>query len=243
VVENRRLRAWEAFDATGRPFEPWMEELARAIQQANPYAVVLSYSWLDDAATSRFMLAQRHAFAYTDVHGQLMSDALERALSPEFTRLGGRTHLIGHSYGARVTILAALAMDRLPDQITIFDSPDAPLTYITGSQSGLAELLRALPIGSGANRVFVDNYVSMVGSPYHQDRGLSGVIDVVLAPPYSSLDYRDRHLYPMYFYAQTAQSSFGLGWSPLIGHRAPPPGCYQQEYGRLALDRGCPGVP
>ena len=58
VIENRRLRASEAHDSTGRPFEPWMEELARAIQRANPYADVLSYSWLDDAATSRSMVAK-----------------------------------------------------------------------------------------------------------------------------------------------------------------------------------------
>ena len=91
--------------------------------------------------------------------------------------------------------------------------------------------------------VFVDNYVSMVGTSYHTQPGLSAVVDVLLAPPYGVWSYRERHLYPMEFYAQTAELPFGLGWSPLIAGRPPPRGCFQQEYGVLALRRGCPGLP
>ncbi len=243
VHADPRLRCWEARDGRGRPFEPWMLDLSRAISEANPHAVVLVYSWLDDAATGRFMLAQRRAFAHTDLHGRLLAESLEQALGASFSDGGGRIHLIGHSYGARVAVLGALAMQRRPAQVTIFDSPDAPLTHITGSNTGLADLLRSLPIGSGPDQVFVDNYVSMVGSPYHHSRGLAGVVDVVLTPPYSSLDYRHRHLYPMRFYAQTGGRDFGLGWSPLIARRAPVPDCYQQAYGRMAVERGCAGVP
>src|SRR5690606_27921550 len=136
-----------------------------------------------------------------------------------------------------------LYMPKKPQHITLFDSPDTPLTHFTGSQTMLASLLRKLPIGDRPGEIFVDNYVSMVGASYHAAPGLADTVDVALAPPYGSMDYRRRHLYPMEFYVQTADLAFGLGWSPLLADRTPRPGCYRQEYGVLALSRGCPGMP
>ncbi len=230
-------------EETERPFEPWVRELARSIEEADPYAVVVAYSWLDDAATSRFLLAQRTAFAHTDLHGRWLAEALVEGVSDDFIERAGRIHLIGHSYGARVVTLAALYMPKRPRQLTLFDSPDAPLTYLTGSQTLLAGLLRKLPIGRGRGEIFVDNYISMVGMPYHDAPGLSSIVNVVLTPPYGSLDYSHRHLYPMEFYARTAHRSVGLGGSPLLAHHMPRPGCYRQEYGTLEVERGCAGVP
>lgn len=238
-----RVRAWEATDEQGNAFEPWMVSMAHAIHRADPHAVVLVYSWIDDAATGRYPMAHRRAFAHTELHGRWLADALMQALDPDFIPAAGRMHLIGHSYGARVAALGALVLPKRPQHLTLFDSPDAPLTHFFGSQTMLAGILRKLPIGSGPGYTFVDNYVSMVGAHYHDDPKLGAVIDVVLAPPYGAMDYRHRHLYPMEFYTETAERDFGLGWSPLIADHAPAEGCYRQTYGELALERGCDGLP
>ena len=240
VREDPALRSWEARDPEGREFEPWIARLARAIESRDPHAVVLAYSWLDDAATIPFILAQREAWAHTDLHGRLLAEALARGRAPGFIEGAGRTHLIGHSYGARVAALAALYLPKAPQALTTFDPPDAMMTHITGSQLRLADIFRKLPVGRGPGRVFVDNYVSMVGGRYG---GEAPVVDVALSPPYSAFSYRRRHLYPMDFYARTAQREIGLGWSPLIAERPPAPGCFEQPYGQLDLVAGCSGLP
>lgn len=240
VLRAPRLRSWEATDDAGAPFEPWMTTLAQAILGADPHAVVLAYSWLDDAATSRLLFAQRNAISHTDLHGRWLAEGITQATADDFIAEAGRMHLIGHSYGARVVTLAAFYLPKKPQHITLFDSPDAPLTHFTGSQAMLESLLRKLPLGRGPGRIFVDNYVSMVGVRYGGREGLSAIVDVRLAPPYGAMDYRRRHLYPMEFYAKTGQRSFGLGWSPLIAAETPRAGCYQQAYGRLAISLGCP---
>ncbi len=236
VRTDPRLRAWEALDRRGRPFEPWMAHMSRAITETDPHAVVLVYSWLDDAATGRFPLAGRNAYARTDLQGRSLAAALSEAIAPEFVEGSGRVHLIGHSYGARVATLAALSLPKAPRQLTLLDVPDAPMTHITGSQSNLSELLVQLPIGSEDGRTFVDNYVSMVGERYADD--VPGVVDVSLTPPYNVFAYRRRHLYGTWFYTESAHHEFGLGWSPLIGS-PPAPGCYEQPWGEVELESGC----
>lgn len=236
VLDDSRLRAWEAEDARGRPFEPWMAQMARAITDTDPYAVVLVYSWLDDAATNRFILAQRNAYSHTDLQGRSMAAALSEAFAPDFVEGSGRVHLIGHSYGARVATLAALTLAKAPRQLTLLDGPDAPMTRITGSRSNLSELLARLDVGPDPGQTFVDNYYSMVGDRYGDE--VAGVVDVALTPPYGAFAYRQRHLYGTWFYTQSAHHEFGLGWSPLIGH-PPAAGCYEQPWGEVELDRGC----
>ncbi|HJL18605.1 MAG TPA: hypothetical protein RMH99_23290 [Sandaracinaceae bacterium LLY-WYZ-13_1] len=240
VVDEPRLRSWQARDGEGQPFEPWVHALARVIEDHDPHAVVLSYSWLDDAGTSRFILAQRNAWAHTDEHGQLMAEGVRHAWREDFIAGAGRMHLIGHSYGARVAALAALYLPKRPQHLTTFDPPDATMTYMTGGQTRLADVLRKLPVGRGRGKVFVDNYVSMVGARYG---GSAAVVDVTLSPPYSAFDYRRRHLYPMDFYARTADRDIGFGWSPLRASRPPAAGCWHQPYGEVALVAGCGGLP
>ncbi|MBX3272653.1 MAG: hypothetical protein KF729_20500 [Sandaracinaceae bacterium] len=230
------LRAWEAVDARGRPFEPWMARMARAIVEADPHAVVLVYSWLDHSATSRSPLAQRNALARAEIHGDGLAAALEEAVDPSFFERQGRIHLIGHSYGALVATLAAVRMPKAPRQLTLFDVPDAPMTRITGGHASLALLLSRLPIGGETGQTFVDNYFSMIGERYGDT--VPGVVDVALTPPYNLFDYRRRHLYGPWFYTQSAHHEFGMGWSPLIG-RPPAPGCYEQPWGEIDLARGC----
>jgi pimeloyl-ACP methyl ester carboxylesterase len=238
VTEDPELRCWQAPRC-----EPWIQNLGAAILERDPHAIVLSYSWLDDAATVRLIFAQRHALAHTDLHGRGMAEAITQAVSEDFIEGGGRMHFIGHSYGARVATLAAFYLPKRPQHVTIFDSPDAPLTEVMGGQTYLADLLSKLPVGTDTGELFVDNYVSMVGRQYHTQPGLSSVVDVLLAAPYHQLDYRGRHLYPTRFYTATNDEDFGLGWSPLLASRRPTPGCYEQEYGLIALEHGCAALP
>lgn len=240
VLKDPVVRSWEALDENGVPFEPWVARLARAIEERDRYAIVLAYSWIDDAATSRFILAQRNAWAYTDLHGRTLAEAITRVWRRDFIEGSGRMHLIGHSYGARVAALAALYLPKAPQHLTTFDPPDAPMTHLTGAQIRLGDVFRKLPIGRGPGRIFVDNYVSMVGGRYASD---VAVVDVTLSPPYGTLAYRQRHLYPMDFYARTSDLDIGLGWSPLLAASSPPPGCWRQPYGRIELLAGCLGLP
>lgn len=245
VVRSRpSLTAWSAIDTQGRAFEPWMASTARTLLAHDPHAVVVAYSWLDDAATGRFPLAQRDAAAFVRPHGQLLARALEEAVEPGFEARGGQVHLLGHSYGARVATDAAVALQHPPAQLTLFDAPDAPVVWVTGSQMQLADVLPQLPIGWGAGRTFVENYVSMVGVRYtSQPSGVEGLVEVALAPPHGTFDYRGRHNYPMRFYARTAGTPFGIGWSPLTpGAEPPDPGCWEQRFGEIALQRGCSGL-
>lgn len=247
LLASPGLRAWDARDRAGRPFEPWMRDLARTLQRHDPHTVVVVYSWLDTAATGRFPLAQRDAAAHVRPQGRLLAQAIERAVEPGFDDAGGQVHLLGHSYGARVASEAAVALERAPAQLTLFDAPDAPVVWVTGSQMQLAEVLPSLPLGWGAGRTFVENYVSMVGVRYTSQPndlgGLGGLVEVALAPPHGAFDYRGRHNYPMRFYARTAGTRFGLGWSPMTpGAAAPEPGCWEQRFGEIALDRGCAGL-
>jgi hypothetical protein len=151
---------------------------------------------------------------------------------------------LARSYGARVATEAALAMDAPPAQLTLFDAPDAAVVWVTGSQMQLAELLPSLSMGWGAGRTFVENYVSMVGQRYTSVRAdVDGIVEIALAPPHGSFDYRGRHNYPMAFYERTSGTAFGLGWSPLTpGASAPAPGCWEQPFGEIALARGCAGL-
>lgn len=240
VFDDPRLRAWEAVDGRGRRFEPWMWEMAAAITEADPHAVVLVYSWLDAAATNRFILSQRTASARTGLYGGQLALALEQALDPQFLEGSGRIHLIGHSYGARVATVAAVELDKAPRHLTLLDVPDAPMTRITGSQSNLSELLQQLPVSDARGGTFVDNYVSMVGTRYGPS--VPGVVDVELRPPYGTFNYRGRHLYGTWFYAQSARHDFGMGWSPLIAADPPGPACYSQPWGEIDLEEGCPDL-
>lgn len=243
AVAFPRLRAWELTHGESA-FEPWVSEMGHAILRADPHAIVLAYSWFDDAATGSAPLAQRRAFAHTELHGRWLAEALEQALGEGFTEGWGRVHLLGHSYGARVVALAAGHMRDKPQHLTFFDAPDAPVTYLIGTPMRLADILRELPLGDGHRGIFVDNYVaSPIGASYHYLQGLSLVTDVVLMPPCGAFEQRRRHAYPMEFYVRTAGREVGLDWGPLTSRRTPQPGCFQQVYGELSVIRGCAGMP
>jgi hypothetical protein len=245
AVQEAGGRTWDLRSPTGRPFEPWMGELAEMIVTHDPHAVVVAYSWADGSSTVPRAFAQRRALERTDVYAEILAEALERGLSTDFYARNGRMQLIGHSYGARVAAVAATHLATPPAQLTLFDAPDGLLVEVTGSEVDMPSVLERLPIGWGRGRVFVDNYVSMIGRRYAWRDGLGGVRDVSLAPPFGQLSYRRRHLYPMRFYAESAGHGFGYDWSPLTGRTAAPDaGCWEQRVaGYEALTLGCTGVP
>lgn len=244
-IQADHQRGWEMTSPSGEPFEPWMGELARMLVLHDPHAVVVAYSWADESSTMAVPLAQRRALARTTAYGGVLAEAIEDALAEGFYEGNGRIQLVGHSYGARVAAVAATMMSHPPAQLTMFDAPDALLVEITGSDADMETLLARLPIGWGAGHVFVDNYVSMIGRRYAWRDGLGGVRDVSLAPPFGSLSYRRRHLYPMRFYVDSPGRGFGYDWSPLTGRASPPEGgCYEQRVaGDPTLTLGCTGAP
>lgn len=238
-------RGWEQTSPSGEPFEPWMAELAQMLVTHDPHAVVVAYSWADESSTMAVPLAQRRALARTTSYGEVLAEAIDAGLAPEFYGGNGRIQLVGHSYGARVAAVAAALMSQPPAQLTMFDVPDGLLSEMAGSGSDMPELLARLPIGWGGGHVFIDNYVSMIGRRYAWRDGLGGIRDVALSPPFGSLSYRRRHLYPMRFYAESPGHGFGYDWSPLTGRAAPPEGgCYEQRIaGVAALTLGCTDTP
>lgn len=244
-IQREHQRGWELTSGTGQPFEPWMNELADMIVTHDPHAVVVAYSWADESSTTQALREHRRALTRTTAFGQILAQALESALASNFYADNGRIQLIGHSYGARVAAVAATEMSRPPAQLTMFDVPDGILTEITRSEADMPALLERLPIGWGAGRVFIDNYVSMIGRRYAWREGLGAVRDVSLAPPFGSLNYRRRHLYPMRFYAASPGHGFGYDWSPLTGRTsAPEGGCWEQRIaGEEALTLGCTAAP
>jgi hypothetical protein len=242
-VHTDHQRGWELTSPMGDSFEPWMADLARMIVLHDPHAVVVAYSWADESSTPR--RRPRRALAQTTVYGQVLAEAVESGLATDFYESHGRIQFVGHSYGARVAAVAAAAMSRPPAQLTMFDAPDGLLVEITGSEAQMPELLTRLPIGWGSGHTFVDNYVSMIGRRYAWREGLGGIRDVSLAPPFGSLSYRNRHLYPMRFYADSPGHGYGYDWSPLTGRAsAPEGGCYEQRVpGEQSLVLGCTGAP
>ncbi len=242
IAARSGLRVWEH---ELRDVEPWMAELARMFTAQDPYAIVVAYSWFDDSSTRHHMTAERRALSHTRAHGRILATAIDAALRDDFVAGNGSIHLVGHSYGARVVASAAREMSVRPVQLTLFDGPDGRMVSMTGSQTGLEELLDDLPIGWGAGRVFVDNYVSMAGQRYAHLPELDGMVDVVLAPPFPALAMGARHAYPMDFYLASPGTGFAYDWSPLAAGGRPPigAGCWEQLQESMAVRFGCTGVP
>jgi hypothetical protein len=244
ILEEHQ-RGWELQRSTGETFEPWMRDVANMIVMHDPHAVVVAFSWAEESSTARIPIALQRALVRTTAYGSVLAQAIDEALAPDFYEHNGRIQLMGHSYGARVAAVAATEMNPPPAQITMFDVPDGVLTTIMGSEADMQHVLSQLPIGWGPGQVFVDNYVSMIGRRYAWRDGLGSVRDVSLAPPFGSLSYRPRHLYPMRFYTESPGHGIGYDWSPLTGRvSAPDGGCWEQRVaGEEALTLGCSGAP
>ena len=209
---------------TGQPSIALFANLASSIQDADPSATVLMYSWVDQSATDMSALAASAPERATEINGHRMATAIDQALAPGFSASSGQVHLIGHSFGANVATTAALALSSPPRQLSLFDSPEVNLARIGGAKNDLRYKLTRLDIGRQPNQTFVDNYISLVGEPYAGYPGLGQVVDVHLLPPPSDAGV-DKHQYPIGWYANSAEtrsSGVGLWWSPLMGANPAP---------------------
>jgi hypothetical protein len=199
--------------------------LADAIRLADPNAVVLAYSWIDEAATATLGGVPEGAYlseAYTAMNGTRLANALQTALPAAFATGGGRLHLLGHSHGSKVATVAATALHRTGNanfaiaHLTILDSPedDSFLVRQADAANNLWYFLGALDIGRAAGQTFVDNYVSEFGTPLGVIQGvdpfdtgktvgaLQQLVDVTLNSGvlFGSTEFGGRHAYAFNWY-------------------------------------------
>jgi hypothetical protein len=127
-----------------------VEGLAKAISAADPNAVVLAYSWIDQSGTAGGgsidptdpapLLGAAQSESYTQLNGLQMAEAIKAALSPNFFADQGLIHLMGHSHGSKVATVAALALQvaGVPvTQLTTLESPESgpsPTITVDGIQ-------------------------------------------------------------------------------------------------------------
>ncbi len=159
--------------------------LAYALTQADPKAIVLAYSWIDDSATADYFGSipadAYQSEAYTALNGTRLADALEQALPATFHADGGLLHLIGHSHGSKVATVAAVALTQTGNpnfgiaHLTVLDSPedDSYLVSEGDAANNLWYFLGALNIGRSAGQTFVDNYISEFDSPFGPIQGVN----------------------------------------------------------------------
>jgi hypothetical protein len=213
--------------ASGTQISP--SGLAYAITQADPKAVVLAYSWIDDSATDNFLGIPHDAYlseAHTELNGKRLTNALEMALPTTFHADGGGLHLIGHSHGSKVATLATLALEQTANpnfqvaHLTILDSPEvsSELVSLGDAANNLWYFLGGLNISHtspSATQTFVDNYISEFDNPIGPIQGvnpfntgqtepaLQQVVDVSLngGVLYGSLDFGGLHGYSFSWYA------------------------------------------
>ena len=174
--------------------------LAQEILKVDPNATVLAFSWIDESATPAvffhlFPTKGYRSEAFTTMAGMQMAEAVTEALAPNYSTGLGKVHLIGHSHGARVASVAAVALQQAAainrkfnvlGQLTLLDSPEYGTKDAAESPEAidaanydwfyLSQLKNiAQPgspvslVGSGQNTVspiFVDSYVSYFGQDY-----------------------------------------------------------------------------
>jgi hypothetical protein len=264
------LKWWQTTDPTipkapsGGPASPWMfnatygpsndfvvspQGFAATIAAADPHAVVLAYSWIDDSATDSEDSAYPSE-ARTYRNGLRLAEALTEVLGlGQGVTLGGdgapKVHLVGHSHGSKVATVAALSLHQaghVVEQLSVLDSPESYSTVKIDANNLLWYYLQQIEPGRTGGTTFVDNHISFLGSTYSNFPGLGNVVDVSLAPSvlYGSTDVGDNHSYAAAWYAgaTAADSGYGLGWSPLL-HPTEPPMLftgYQQTWTEATAD-------
>ena len=217
------LPAWDPrlVDANGRVLISYYRHLLEALAGLGEDHCVLYYSWLDESATDADILLAFRSRQATQINGRRMALALQQSL----TRPDARVHLIGHSHGSAVAAHAAVSLGRAPEQVTLLDAPENPISRFSGAANLIDLVLPRIRPGRDGERPFVDSYSSVFGRPYHRKPGLSAVVDVVLAPgggpsrdPIRAIN--GAHLYAVDWYARSvreAERGVGYGWSPLRG--------------------------
>lgn len=207
------------------------EGMAWQLVKADPNAVVVAYSWIDDSAQGLFDVFKSEAL--TSLNGARLATALKELLPSEPIK---GLHMIGHSHGSKVATVAAVILQQdIPiEHLTILDSPETT-DAVTKSNAAnqlwffLGGLKISRDIQANPGSTFVDNYISSLDRPlgvFTSSESVRQVVDVNLAPAVLQplgLGLADRHTYAPEWYAggsaawssNTTPTVAGQ-WSPLV---------------------------
>jgi pimeloyl-ACP methyl ester carboxylesterase len=100
-----------------------LSNLANSHAGSGPFA----FQGVNLAATARQLALAGQSESYTQLDGLRLAEAVQEALSPSFFTGAGLIHLLGHSHGAKVATVAALALQQAGKpvaQLTLFESPE-----------------------------------------------------------------------------------------------------------------------
>ena len=223
VVGSQRqfLRVWDEAAVTpdGKRFDRWYPQLAKTVQERDPKAAVLGYTWIDSSATDLGAINSARSQLYTDLAAQGLAIALRTAIARDEPDI----HLVGFSHGSKVVTVAGLLLDHPPAHLTLLDSPEGLLPVIGGAFNDLTPYLRLYDIGRGPGRTFVDSYPSAYGVHYGVIDGLGDIVEVALdAEEYPLEEAHNRHAYAHVWYCASADFGVGLAWSPLFADSSEP---------------------
>ena len=215
------VRVWDpaATTHTGVRFDSWYPTLAAAIQDRDPEAAVLGFSWVDQSGTNPTPIRSAQSQVRTVLAARSLALSLEEAL----TTGAHQVHLVGFSHGSKVVALAGLLLQHPPAHLTLLDSPEGLLPVVGGAFNDLTPYLRLYDIGPEPGQTFIDNYPSEFGIHYGERQGLGEVVGVALDPAAHPIEGSvSPHSYAHAWYTGSAQHGVGLAWSPLLDD-APPP--------------------
>jgi len=239
--------AWSPFAAVGFTDTLKVNEtgMLQSIAAIDPHAAVLAYSWLDDSATDAFEWDEAYeSEAYAHVNGIRLANALWDAIE-DTAYWNGSLHLIGHSHGAKVATVAALALQHRGCpvlRLTLLDSPEHKDARRNNAANFLGFYLDEMHIGEpspeGDCGAFADNYVSYFGVAYAGRKRIKNIVEVGLKPEEVMKfdDYSNFHAYAAAWYGGAAAGAKSNGELPL-GLAWPPP---RQPY-VPALNQNWPG--
>ncbi len=189
---------------------------------------IIAYSWIDQSATnSAFLWDNQSAESakYRDVAGVNLALALSMAgIDSSFKAAGGKLHLLGHSHGARVNTVAAVALESSGinvEHLTIWDSPERSLidAWYHSAYNYLDQWLEKLEIGVLSGETFVDNYWSIFGIPYKN----ANIVNINMRAGHMEFQTLSaKHSYPVSWYEWATENNDdqwqeALWWSPLLG--------------------------
>ncbi|QEH38963.1 hypothetical protein OJF2_75750 [Aquisphaera giovannonii] len=211
---------------------------------ADPNAVVLAYSWIDDSATPAWdFLGVKVpedadiSESRTTLNGERLAAGLELALGSASAASAANIQLVGHSHGSKVATVAAvrLQQDGYPlKQLTLLDSPEDSDTaqgqavVTLGAANFNWYFLQDLGLNrQSASAPFVDAYASYFGYAYGGttsngtvtlSNSLNQVVDVSLYPDsLSETNIPDRHSYAAWWYTGSGEPSLNNGNASGVG--------------------------
>jgi hypothetical protein len=220
--------------------------MLQSIMAADPNAVALAWSWIDESATPGGDFNATDVYsseAYTHINGIRLANALMEAIGSS-PATAVPIKLIGHSHGSKVATVAALTLQNLGvpvAQLTVLDSPESslPQDFNGANLLGfyLGQMTIEAPSATGGSGTFVDNYTSCFGVGYAGDASLNNVVEVALDAGHLYIDWSYQHTYAAAWYGGAAVGAAANG-DPSVGLAWPPPPADNQP----ALNQTWPGA-